>query len=214
MFLYVFLVAVMFRLPSPVPLPPPDTTGGMSLSQALDERRSVRSFSETDSLTLQQLAQLLWAAQGKTGARGGRTAPSAGATYPLEALCVVDRVSGLEPGLYRYSPVEHHLVPLFHSEGLARELAAACLGQSWMARASATLILSAIYSRTTDHYGIRGTRYVDMEAGHAGQNIYLQAVALGLGTCAVGAFREADVARLLRLDGVEPLYIFPVGVRE
>ena len=214
MFLCAFLIVGIFRLPSPVPLPPPETSGGMSLSEALDERRSVRSFSGTDSLTLQQLSQLLWAAQGKTGARGGRTAPSAGATYPLEAFCVVDRVSGLEPGFYRYSPVEHHLVPIFHGEGLTGELAAACLGQSWMARASATLVLAAVYSRTTDHYGIRGARYVDMEAGHAGQNIYLQAVALELGTCAVGAFREGEVAGLLRLDGLEPLYIFPVGVRE
>ena len=197
-----------------VSLPAPDTAGGMPLTQALESRRSVRAFRSADSLSQPQLSQLLWAAQGITAPRGRRTAPSAGATYPLAVLCLVERVSGLPAGLYRYDPEDHRLLPLLLREGMASELATACLGQTWMGRASAVLILTAVYGRTTGHYGQRGVRYVDMEAGHAGQNLYLQATALGLGTCAVGAFRDQEVADLLRLSGEEPLYLFPVGVPE
>lgn len=214
MYAPVLLLTVFAGLSGVIRLPAPDTSGGASLAHALAERRSMRSFSETDSLSLAQLSQLLWAAQGKTGTRGRRTAPSAGATYPLGLLCVIQRVSGAEPGLYEYQAVENTLMPMPSPPELVPGLAGACLGQSWMGRAAAILIIVADYSRTTDHYGDRGIRYVDMEAGHAGQNIYLQATALGLGTCAVGAFRDLSVAALLGLVDVTPLYIFPVGVPE
>ena len=195
-------------------LPDPAIEGGMTLCQALATRRSVRGFNATDSLTLTQLSQLLWAAQGKTGTRGRRTAPSAGATYPLGLLCAIERVEGTPPGLYRYDPVDHTLSFIAPVQQLCSGVAEACYGQTWIGSAPAFLFIVADYSRTTDHYGERGVRYVDMEAGHAGQNIYLQAAALGLGTCAVGAFGEEAVAELLHLDNETPLYIFPVGVGE
>lgn len=210
----ILVLSALTGITGAITLPAPETAEGASLSYALAERRSIRSFSETDSLSLAELSQLLWAAQGKTGTRGRRTAPSAGATYPLGLLCVVERVSGAEPGLYEYQAVDNLLFSRPSPPELVPGLAAACLGQSWMGRAAAFLIIVADYSRTTDHYGDRGIRYVDMEAGHAGQNIYLQATALGLGTCAVGAFRDASVAALLGLENETPLYIFPVGVPE
>ncbi len=214
MLLLILALTGIFHIPSRIVLPSPETEGGMSLFTALAQRRSVRSFSDTDSTTLEQLSRLLWAAQGKTGTRGRRTAPSAGATYPLEVLCCIDRVSGAEPGLYRYDPVDHILSPTtFSVTGVnASSIAEACHGQSWIGNASAILVIVADYPRTTDHYGERGVRYVDMEAGHAGQNIYLMAAALNLATCAVGAFDEDALAELLGLSGQTPVYIFPVGV--
>ncbi|MFO7626020.1 MAG: SagB/ThcOx family dehydrogenase [Candidatus Fermentibacteraceae bacterium] len=216
MLLLILALTGIFRIPSSIVLPSPETEGGMSLFTALAQRRSVRSYSGTDSLTLEQLSRLLWAAQGKTGTRGRRTAPSAGATYPLEVLCIIDRVSGAEPGLYRYDPVDHILAPTTFSvtRVSASDIAGACYGQSWMGNAPAFIVIVVDYTRTTDHYGERGVRYVDMEAGHAGQNIYLMAAALNLATCAVGAFDEDALAELLGLRGQTPVYIFPVGAPE
>lgn len=216
MLMLIIVLTGIFGIPSRIVLPAPGTGAGMSLFTVLAQRRSVRGYSGTDSLTLEQLSDLLWAAQGKTGTRGRRTAPSAGATYPLEVLCCIDRVSGADPGLYRYDPVDHILAPAtLSSTGVnPAEIADACYGQSWIGSAPAVLIIAADYSRTTDHYGERGVRYVDMEAGHAGQNTYLMATALGLGTCAVGAFDEDAMTVLLGLNGLTPVYIFPVGSPE
>lgn len=214
MLMLILALTGFFSIPSSIALPSPQTEGGMSLFTALAQRRSVRGYSGTDSLSMEQLSQLVWAAQGKTGTRGRRTAPSAGATYPLEVLCLIGRVSGAEPGLYRYDPVDHILAPTTLSlTGVnATGIAEVCYGQSWLGNAAAVLILVADYPRTTDHYGTRGVRYVDMEAGHAGQNIYLMAEALGLATCAVGAFDEDAMTDLLGLRGQTPVYIFPVGL--
>jgi len=216
MLMLILTLAGMFTIPSAIVLPSPETEGGMSLYAALSVRRSVRSYSGTDSLTLGQLSQLVWAAQGKTGTRGRRTAPSAGATYPLEVLCLIERVSGAEPGLYRYDPVDHILAPtaIAAAGATVPRVAEACYGQSWIGNAAAILVIVADYTRTTDHYGERGVRYVDMEAGHTGQNVYLMAAALDLATCAVGAFDEDAMTDLLGLRGQTPVYIFPVGVPE
>jgi SagB-type dehydrogenase family enzyme len=201
-------------LPSllPIQLPLPSSFESPPIQEIMEARRSVRSFVPDDSLTADQLSLLLWASAGQSGTRGRRTVPSAGATYPLTVMCVIDRVSGIAPGIYRYASEENLLVPERPGSNFTELLTEACLNQRWMGSAAVTLILTAEYERTTSHYGERGIRYVDMEAGHAGQNIYLQATALGLGTCAVGAFHENEVADLLRLEeGVTPLYIFPVG---
>jgi len=216
MLMLILTLAGMFTIPSAIVLPSPETEGGMSLYAALSVRRSVRSYSGTDSLTLGQLSQLVWAAQGKTGTRGRRTAPSAGATYPLEVLCLIERVSGAEPGLYRYDPVDHILAPtaIAAAGATVPSVAEACYGQSWIGNAAAILVIVADYTRTTDHYGERGVRYVDMEAGHTGQNVYLMGAALDLATCAVGAFDEDAMTDLLGLRGQKPVYIFPVGVPE
>lgn len=195
-----------------IELPKPAREGKVSVETALEERRSIRSF-VGGALSLEEISQLLWAAQGVNHPRGFRTAPSAGATYPLEVHLLAGNVEGLEPGAYRFEPADHRLVMLAEGD-LRREAAVAALGQSWIAEGSAVLIVAARYERTTRRYGERGIRYVHMEAGHAGENIYLQAGTLGLGVTVVGAFEDRRVAEVARLaDGVEPLYVIPVGRR-
>lgn len=186
----------------------PRYAGELSVEEALKRRRSVRSFRD-EPLTLAEVSQLLWAAQGITTDWGGRTAPSAGALYPLEVYAVVGEVVGLEPGVYHYRPDGHRLVK--RQEGdLRAELAGAALGQAWVREAPVVLVIAAHYRRTTGKYGERGIRYVHIEVGHAGQNIYLQAEALGLGTVIVGAFSDRRVKELLGLEG-EPLVLMPLG---
>jgi SagB-type dehydrogenase family enzyme len=156
------------------------------------------------------IGQLLWATQGTT--RGGhRTAPSAGALYPLEAYLVASRVEGLAPGVYRYEPAAHRLVRLAAGDR-SGDLARAAFGQDWLGEAAAIVVLAAVEQRTTAKYGRRGVRYVRMEAGHAAQNVLLQAAALGIGATPVGAFDDARVHKVLGLDAAEqPLYLLPVG---
>ncbi|MFA4720157.1 SagB/ThcOx family dehydrogenase [Pyrococcus kukulkanii] len=192
-----------------IKLPEPRLTGEMSVEEAIAKRRSIRRY-RNESLTLQELSQLLWAAQGITEPnRKFRAAPSAGATYPFEVYVVVGRVEGLEPGIYHYDPFSHS-IKLIKRGDFRRALQKAALNQAWVGSAAIDIVLVAYYERTTKYYGERGRMYVHMEAGHIGQNIYLQATALNLGTVAVGAFYEDQVAEILGVDGV-PLYIFPVG---
>lgn len=192
-------------------LPAPQTQGSMSVEEAMANRRSTRNFS-ADSLTLQEVSQILWAAQGITETRRNlRTAPSAGATYPLEVFLVSGNIDGLEPGLYRYVPLEHSL----HrkgSEDLRDRLYSQALNQSPVRHAPAVIIIAGIFKRTTNRYGSRGEQYVYMEVGHAGQNVHLQAEAIGLGTVVVGAFNDKGVQQVLGLPGdVVPFYLMPVG---
>jgi SagB-type dehydrogenase family enzyme len=191
-------------------LPAPRLDGPVSVEQALARRRSLRSYAAAQ-LSLADAAQLLWAAQGVTGAGGLRTAPSAGALYPLELYLAAGAVAELSPGLYHYEPQQHRLA-LVHAGDLRRALAQAALGQDWLADAPAVLVLAAVPERTARKYGARAARYVPMEAGHAAENVYLQAVALGLGSVVVGAFDDARLARAAHLPaGVEPLALLPVG---
>jgi len=184
-------------------------TGNLSVEDAIAQRRSERNFLD-QSLTNEQLFQILWAAQGITG-DGKRSAPSAGATYPLEIYALVGKVEGLDAGVYRYIPEGHSLTK--HVSGDKRkELAAASLNQDFIADAPLVIVIAALYERTTKRYGERGIRYVHIEVGHAGQNIYLQSESLGLGTVAVGAFYDEEVARVLNLpEDHEPLYVMPIG---
>ncbi|HDQ46395.1 MAG TPA: SagB/ThcOx family dehydrogenase [bacterium] len=193
-----------------IQLPEPDRKGDTPVGRALQDRRSVREYGK-DALTLADVAQLLWAGQGKNDPGGYRTAPSAGATYPLEMYAVAGNVAGLSPGVYRYRPDTHELER--HLEGDKRaDLSAAALGQRCVREGAVVLVISAVYERTTRRYGDRGVRYVHMEVGHAGQNIHLQAAALNLGTVVVGAFGDEDVKHILNLPGAEhPLYLMPVG---
>ncbi|MBM3188690.1 MAG: SagB/ThcOx family dehydrogenase [Chloroflexi bacterium] len=193
-----------------IALPEPHLTGSVSVEAALRARRSVRDYAD-GPLTLQDVAQLLWAAQGITDRRGFRAAPSAGALYPLELYAVVGDVSDLAAGLYRYAPREHDLT-LVAAGDLREELSRAALGQTWVLRAPLNLVFSAVPARITGHYGHRGWQYMYIEVGHAAENVYLQAVASGLGTVAVGAFHDDQVKRVCRLsDTEEPMYIMPVG---
>jgi SagB-type dehydrogenase family enzyme len=202
------------RTPSPaapaadeVRLPEPTLKGQMSVEETLARRRSVRQFDGKD-LTMAQVGQLAWAAQGITDpATGHRTAPSAGALYPLE-LYLVKR-----DGAFRYVPRGHRLVPRSDKD-LRGQLSQAALGQSSVREAPLDIVITGVYERTRVKYGDRAERYVHIEAGHVAQNIHLQAVALGLGSVSVGAFRDDEVAKVLNLPtGETPLYIIPVGAR-
>ncbi|MCX7718723.1 MAG: SagB/ThcOx family dehydrogenase [Candidatus Sumerlaeaceae bacterium] len=194
-----------------VVLPAPDTTGTRTVESVIASRRSRREFTG-EPVSTATAGQLLWSAQGITGAGMLRAAPSAGATYPLETYLVAGAVEGLAPGLYRYLPQGHRL-ELVKAGDLRREIAAAALSQQWIADAPVIVAISAVYERTAARYGRqRATRYVDMEAGHAAQNLYLQAEALGLGTCSVGAFDDSRVRTVLGLPPQEtPLLLLPVG---
>lgn len=197
-------------IPDTIKLPEPRYDSEVSIEETLLKRRSVRSYTD-EPLTLEEVSQLLWSAQGITADWGGRTAPSAGATYPLETYLVVGDVSGLGRGVHKYRPREHELRRVLDGDRRA-ELAAAALGQSWVRAGAVDIVLTALYERTTRRYGERGIRYVHMEVGHAAQNVYLQAVALGLGTVVIGAFHDSQVKRILNLpDDEHPLYIMPVG---
>lgn len=193
-----------------IKLPPPDYQLNCDLNKALQDRRSVREYRDGE-ITGKEIGQLLWAAQGVTSVGGYRTAPSAGALYPLETLLVVGKAEGLTPGVYRYDPREHTLAKIKNGD-VRRPLSEASLGQTWMSSSAVMVVFTAIYPRTTDRYGERGRRYVHMEAGHAGQNVLLSAVALNLGAVVVAAFDDAGVAGVLGLPEEEaPLYIMPVG---
>lgn len=193
-----------------IQLPEPGHPGSMTVEQALRSRRSVRSYSDS-VITLKALSQLLWAAQGISGGSGLRTAPSAGGLYPLELYCVAGAVDGIAAGVYRYVPFGHELVLVI--EGESREsLAAAALGQKSVRAGAASIVIAAVFDRMTGKYSRRGIQYVAMEAGHAAQNVYLQAVSLGMGTVAIGAFQDEKVRYAVRMrDNETPLYIMPIG---
>ncbi len=191
-----------------VHLPEPRFDGEVSVESALASRRSIRDYQDVP-LSLEELGQILWAAQGITSVWGGRTAPSAGALYPLEIFVVVGNVDGVDPGIYRYEPSGHRLE--FHREGDWRfEVAIAAHGQVWMADAPAMIVIVADFDRTAGKYGDRTERYVHIEVGHVCQNIYLQAGAHGLGTVIVGAFVDEAVKINLAITE-DPLAIMPVG---
>lgn len=191
-------------------LPAPSNAGKLPVEKALRSRRSVRVFSR-QPLALAEVAQLLWAGQGITGAGGKRTAPSAGALYPLELYLVAGDVSVLPQGIYKYHPLDHSLIRVANGDRRAA-LEDAALGQDVVNEAAAVIVVAAVYGRTTWKYGQRGVRYVHMEAGLAAQNIHLQAVALDLGTVLVGAFDDDKVKKIIRLPSDEqPLCLLPVG---
>ncbi|MDD5297520.1 MAG: SagB/ThcOx family dehydrogenase [Rhodocyclaceae bacterium] len=190
-------------------LPPPPSAGSVSLEEALAKRRSVRDFSP-GALTLGEVSRLLWAAQGITG-RERRTAPSAGALYPLEVYLEAHDVDDLPPGLYRYQPSQHRLEAVAGAV-VRQNLVAAANGQQWLGRSAAVITLAARFGRTAARYGKRGERYVHIETGHAAQNLLLQATALGLCATPVGSFDDAAVSRLFHLSDHEaPLLLLPVG---
>jgi SagB-type dehydrogenase family enzyme len=191
-------------------LPTPHYDSQTSIEQALQARRSVRDFSP-EPLTLAEVSQLLWAAQGITHPDGLRTAPSAGALYPLEIYLLVGNVTDLPAGVYRYQPEDRELILI--SVGDPRQnLYEAALQQSAVKDAAAVLVIGAVYERTTVKYGERGIRYVHMEVGHAAQNVYLQVESLGLGTVFIGAFDEVEVKGVIQMGEEEvPLGLMPVG---
>ena len=192
-------------------LPPPKRIGKMSLEEAISKRSSVRDYRD-ESISLEHLSQLLWAAQGITHGGIFRAAPSAGATYPLELFVVAGKVEGLKAAIYRYDAKSHSLH--LHMEGDQRQKLTdtSSFHQDFIAQVPVDIVICAIYERTSNFYGERGVRYVHMDTGHAAENIALQAVALGLDTVMVGAFDDEGMSRVMRLPGeLKPLYIIPVG---
>lgn len=187
-----------------IALPAPRSQGGLSLEEVIATRRSVRTFT-VEQPSDSELAQLLWAAQGETDPRGYRTAPSAGALYPLEIYVV------MEEGLFHYEPGEH-ILALWREGDLRDALWRAALQQDSLWQAPAVMVMTAVIERTATKYGARAERYVYLEAGHAAQNLLLQAVALGLGAVPIGAFDDEGVRAALSLpQDHAPIYLIPVG---
>ncbi len=188
-------------------LPPPQTESGLSLEKAIEMRRSTRSFSDED-ISLEQLSCILWAAQGITDTLNGhalRAAPSAGALYPLNCYAVTRQ------GCYRYIPEAHKII-LIKAGDLRNKLSSAALAQNAITDAPLSIVMTAVYDRTTVKYAERGIRYVHIEVGHAAQNVLLQAVSLGLGAVPIGAFNDEKVASVIGCpDEQVPLYIIPIG---
>lgn len=193
-----------------IALPEPSISGASSLEELLAQRRSTRDYNST-ALELAEISQLLWAAQGITNSQGFRTAPSAGALYPLELYIVANQVNSLTKGVYHYDPGRHQLLTTGTGDMQAL-LSRAALSQECVQQAPAIVIFTADFERTTRKYGNRGRRYVHIEVGHAAQNLYLQAESLGLGTVDVGAFDDDRVTEVLQLPSdLQPLLLMPVG---
>jgi SagB-type dehydrogenase family enzyme len=204
------IMEIMAKEPEMIKLPQARPEGHLSIESVIGLRRSIREYSKK-SLQLQDLAQLLWAAQGITSQEGLRAAASAGALYPLEIYLAIGLSSGLEPGIYHYQPRQHALVQVRATDQRAA-LSSAALGQRCVAAAPVCLVIAAVFNRTATKYGNRAQRYVHLEAGHAAENILLQATALQLGTVIVGAFDDRAVQQVLGLPSDhEPLALIPVG---
>ncbi|MCK4662274.1 MAG: SagB/ThcOx family dehydrogenase [Bacteroidales bacterium] len=206
-----------------IKLPEPKYYSEISLEETLLKRRSVRDF-KNKPISISDISQILWAAYGITKEienspaflRGGlKTAPSAGALYPLEIYLVAGEIEKLEKGIYKYLP-EKHALKLIIKGDFREELYRSALNQKMIKDAPANIVYSAVYERTTNKYGERGKkRYVCMDLGHSAQNVYLQATALGLGTCAIGAFNDDRVKTTINMPAEEePLYIMPIGWAE
>jgi SagB-type dehydrogenase family enzyme len=190
-------------------LPRPELKGRISVEEAISNRRSVRDF-KRERMNIAQLSQILWAAQGITGNGWLRSAPSAGALYPLEVYAVVGAVEELESGVYHYDPKTHSIRREIEGD-VRRKLSNAALRQEPVSAAPVDIVFTAVYERTRRKYGERAARYVHIEVGHAAQNVYLQAEAMGLGTVIIGAFYDDMVKETLGLKKEEPLAIMPVG---
>lgn len=193
-----------------IKLPQPKFKSDNSLEEAILKRRSRREYND-EPLTIAEISQLLWAAYGVTDEKGYKTAPSAGALYPLEIYIVVGKAKDILSGVYRYRPQKHELANVIYGDKRLL-LKSASLDQDAVSEAPVAIVFTAVYERTKVKYGERGIRYVLMEVGHAAQNVYLQAEALNLGAVVIGAFDDEKVKDILSLErNEEPLYIMPVG---
>jgi len=196
-----------------VKLPPPITKGTVSVEQAITQRRTVRKFASRP-LDVHQVSQLLWSAQGITEKNGfKRAAPSAGALYPMDIYVVAghNSVARGEAGVYQYEP-KGHVLSLVVKSDLREVVARAALSQLWIARAPLSMVITAEFKRITRKYKKRGVIYAMIEAGHMGQNLFLQAEALGLKAGIVGAFHDEKLVEAMKLTtGHRPVLIMPVG---
>jgi SagB-type dehydrogenase family enzyme len=191
------------------PIRPPDQKGGKLLWEVIAQRRSIREFSH-QSITFPELSHLLWATQGITSREWGfefRASPSAGALYPIETYLVANRVEEIPSGLYHYNTREAQLILL--KEGyLGSGLSHAGLGQEMLNEASCVFIWTAIVVRSKWKYRERAYRYIYMDVGHIGENLYLAAASLNLACCTVGAFFDEEVDRLIGVDGKKEISVY------
>lgn len=200
-----------------ISLPKPSYVGEKSVEETLRSRRTVRAF-KSQALTSDQLSQILWAADGITADVGYlklRSAPSAGALYPLDIFVVIGEngVMDMETGVYQYMP-DGHYIRRIKGKDVRTEVAAAALHQMWIEEAPVTLVITGEYERCTKKYGKRGISYTYIEAGHVGQNIFLECEALGLGAGIVGAFYNDQVVKALGIEKRhDPISIMPVGYK-
>lgn len=197
-----------------VQLDPPLITGGGQIWDAIKGRRSIRNF-ERVSIARGEISQLLWASQGITAKirqSNYRAAPSAGALYPIETLLVVNRAEGIEPGIYHYQ-TEQHALALVKRGDFGSALARAALNQHFIEEAALVFAWLAVFERSKRVYRERAYQYIFLEGGHIAQNLALAAVALGLGSCQVGAYHDDEVNDLFGLDGIgeKVIYLTPVG---
>lgn len=201
---------------SEIILPPPKKSSTFPIEQAIEQRRSERSFSN-EQLTLAEVSQLLWAGQGITNSTYGfRSAPSAGALYPIELYLVPNRVKGAGCGIYHYVPKDHKLV-LVKEGNFSAEMEKASYGQTYVGEAAAVIIFTSIPARTSIKYGEDGAeRFINIEAGHISQNVLLQAVALDLGAAPIGGFSQDFVDSILGIDGYKEksVYMTIVGKKK
>ena len=203
-----------------IELPPPEqaVSGPVDFLALVNGRTSCRRYARTP-LSLAELSFLLWCTQGikqmQQGLVAFRTVPSAGARHAFETLLLVNRVEGLEAGLYGYDAAGHRLAQYSTHEGLAEAVVGACYGQDFVRTSAATFLWLAVPYRMTWRYGQRGYRYLHLDAGHVGQNLYLAAEAIGCGACAVGAFDDEALGAFLGLDGRNQfiIYLAAVGKR-
>ncbi len=195
-----------------IELPIPAAGKGITVEKALSRRHSVRDYNPSP-LTGAELSRLLWSCQGLTGSYSKRTAPSAGALYPLEVFVVVERVERVPAGIYHYHPAPDSVqqpLEVVSKGNFIKRLAEAALGQECIYDCAAALVVTGIVSRTAAKYGDRARRYVLIEVGHAAQNVCLEVESLGLGCVTVGAFNDKQVQSLLATEA-EPFYIIPIG---
>jgi len=202
-------------------LPKPETIalGGLPVRQAIDRRRSLRTYTDPP-LTLEAVSYLLWCTQGVKEVTPRpvtfRTVPSAGARHPLETVLLINRVEGLTPGLYWFTASEHQLVRLEADSSIAEQMTEACLDQEMVRTSAVTFVWIADVYRSTWRYGERGYRYLLLDAGHVCQNLYLAAESINCGACAIGAFSDEALNELLKLDGKNQfvVYLAAVGKRK
>ncbi len=202
----------VFDLPKPEEL----VISDMTVREAIESRESIRKYSD-QSLTLMELSWLLWCTQGVKEVIGTRvtlrTVPSAGARHAFETYLLVNRVDGLEQGLYRFMAIDHKLVPVDLDENITEKITKAALDQSQVKKCGVTILLVAIVERMKWRYGVRGYRYLHLDAGHVGQNLYLAAENIGCGVCAIAAFKDEELNSILELNGEEHfvIYLLTVG---
>lgn len=192
-----------------ISLPEPNRSGGNFIWDILSRRRSVRDYIDRP-ISTKDLSQLLWAVQGVTAYAGQyafRSAPSAGALYPIETYVLVNRVSDVEEGVYHYD-VRQHRLEVVRKGSFGADITQAALGQGMLQEAAVVFIWTALVARSKWKYRERAYRYIYMDTGHIGQNAYLAAEALGLGCCTVGAFLDDEVNSVIGIDGEDEISVY------